>query len=436
MLAGPLDDLGLHRCDQPAVAALLADLDPDDRSPVAGRWRVWMFRAGRKPPSPIFITRASGSVVETRASLTRSRRPLPSFFRCCSLIASSAGSACQRPLDPIEPLTRRPLTRHLLLATRARLGCIGRLPLRGQPLDLLARLAPGTAPGSAADGTSPTPAAARTRTPSWATRLSVTSSSLISSADRLGQQLVQLLLVRHPKVRQQVVVDRHPAPQPPIHVVLLGQPGQPTGTPDPLHRRQHPQPQQHLRIARRPPWPIHRRPNPGVERPQLQPLHHRPDRPRRMVHLPPDPPGSAAPARSGPAPLARSAARALPPTGFGRTSCCSGIPGNCWWLAHRSSSHRGCLILPHHPLAPVEGTRRILAPPAPPTPPTTPSPSIAPKRSQAFRMTGGMASSSARDDGVNQRPSASAWTSTNGLAVAGRLWCRGGGSRRPAPRPR
>ena len=36
MLPGPLDDLGLHRGDQPAVAALLADLHPDDRPAVAG----------------------------------------------------------------------------------------------------------------------------------------------------------------------------------------------------------------------------------------------------------------------------------------------------------------------------------------------------------------------------------------------------------------
>ncbi len=61
--------------------------------------------------------------------------------------------------------------------------------------------------------------------------------------------------MRHAKIRQCVVVHRHPAAQPAIGEMLLAQPRQLPRAADPLHRR--PQPQRHHQLGRRRRLPRH-----------------------------------------------------------------------------------------------------------------------------------------------------------------------------------
>ena len=64
-----------------------------------------------------------------------------------------------------------------------------------------------------------------------------------------------------------------------------------------------------------------------------------------------------------------------------------GHPWQLRRLAHRSSSNRGCLILPRHPLAPVEGAVALLLRHHPPPCPHAARSASLPIKSQAFRMT-------------------------------------------------
>jgi hypothetical protein len=62
-----------------------------------------------------------------------------------------------------------------------------------------------------------------------------------------GQQLIEHRGVRHAKIRQCVVIHRHPAAQPTIGEMLLAHPGQLPRAADPVHRR--PQPQRHHQLG-------------------------------------------------------------------------------------------------------------------------------------------------------------------------------------------
>ena len=89
--------------------------------------------------------------------------------------------------------------------------------------------------------------------------------------------------MRHPEIRQRVVVHRHPAAQPAIGEVLLAQPGELPRAADPVHRR--PQPQRHHQLGRRRRLPRHPLPRLHriMQRAQIKRLHKRPHRPHRMI---------------------------------------------------------------------------------------------------------------------------------------------------------
>ena len=99
----------------------------------------------------------------------------------------------------------------------------------------------------------------------------------------MTQQLVQGPLVRHPEVRQHMVIDRYTTAQPAVGIVLLAQLGHPPGTAHPLHSRQQPQGQQHLRVRGGPTGMVHHRLNGAIEGRQVQLLQQPPDSTGRVV---------------------------------------------------------------------------------------------------------------------------------------------------------
>ena len=150
--------------------------------------------AGRKPPSAIFITVASGSVVEHRA-FSRSS----GFF-----LASNSGSRSNAPL--IRSARSR--------AARSRAFCRRRSPAAGSSSNS-ARNAWTWASASASASSrvgrrrnDAAPALARTRIPSCATRFEVDQSLGHQHRDALGQQPVQQFAMVGAEVGQGVVIDR------------------------------------------------------------------------------------------------------------------------------------------------------------------------------------------------------------------------------------
>ena len=93
----------------------------------------------------------------------------------------------------------------------------------------------------------------------------------------LGQKVVQATLVRHPEVREHVIVDGHVPPEPPVSVVLLAQTGQPAGAAHAVHGGQHPQRQQHLGVRGRPSGAAPYRLDALVEGRELHPIQVAPD---------------------------------------------------------------------------------------------------------------------------------------------------------------
>jgi hypothetical protein len=100
-------------------------------------------------------------------------------------------------------------------------------------------------------------------------------------ADR--QLLVQELRVRHPKVRQGVVIDRYPTTEPTVGVVLQAQARQCPRAADALDRRIQPQGNEDHRIDRRTPGAPFHCTNALIQRRQLHPLDKRPHRSHRVI---------------------------------------------------------------------------------------------------------------------------------------------------------
>ena len=191
--------------------------------------------AGRKPPFAIFMTRASGSVVEGPGLLllranasprSSSTRPTPSPPRgafpgrpCAGRLADDA---CRRPDPPAIPDARSRLARE--------------------------RTASDSPPASPAAGTRPpwhwpAPGIPSTATPAGHQALDACVSPRSASTT-------------HPErhgpcqMRQRVVVHRHPAAKPPIGKMLRAQPHQLAGRTHAVQGRVQPQGQQNPRVNR------------------------------------------------------------------------------------------------------------------------------------------------------------------------------------------
>jgi hypothetical protein len=107
--------------------------------------------------------------------------------------------------------------------------------------------------------------------------------ALEQRGDAAGELRIEPRAMAHPEVRQRVVIDPDPAADPAVRVVALAQPIE-------LARRAHPvdscpQPQRHQdrRVDRRPPGRALDRPDPGVQRRQIERPNERPDRAHRMI---------------------------------------------------------------------------------------------------------------------------------------------------------
>lgn len=121
----------------------------------------WPLKAGRKPPSAIFMTRQSGAVVETRPFprlLLGPRPPAP------GPAPSAPAGVSPRPLGGAPPPA---------FATSPQ---DPRVPLPARPPPEPPH-PPGAVRADPLEGNEAAPALARTRTPSWATRLRSTSPS-------------------------------------------------------------------------------------------------------------------------------------------------------------------------------------------------------------------------------------------------------------------
>ena len=186
------------------------------------------------------MTRASGSVVDTRAS-RRAFSGLPGFDRL------DRGQLRQGLFDARQPIGRRTALRGLG-SGRRRL----RLPVR--PLDLLARLPLTRLQRLAAAKRAGAGTAADPRAIVGDAR-HASQSRDAASGDRLRQQIIERRLVRHPKIAQRVVIHRHAAAQPAIRIMAITEAIHFARAADAVHRGVQPQRDQNLRIDRRPAGP-------------------------------------------------------------------------------------------------------------------------------------------------------------------------------------
>lgn len=100
----------------------------------------------------------------------------------------------------------------------------------------------------------------------------------------VSQHLVEKLHLLDSEVRQGVMVDRDPAADPAVRIVLLRQAFNRPRTPHPLHRRIEPQSQVNPRIRRGTARPALHRLDLRIKRPQFERLHELPHRSRRVIH--------------------------------------------------------------------------------------------------------------------------------------------------------
>jgi len=100
-------------------------------------------------------------------------------------------------------------------------------------------------------------------------------------ADR--QLLVQERRVRHPKVRQGVVIDRYPTTEPTVGVMLQAQARQCPRAANALDRRVQPQGNEDHRIDRRAPGAPFHCTNALIQRRQIHALNKRPHRSHRVI---------------------------------------------------------------------------------------------------------------------------------------------------------
>src|SRR3972149_1440715 len=179
--------------------------------------------AGRNPPSGIFITRAWGSVVETRGAVTFSRLPLARVRCCRSLAAWASGRYASASAPRCPPSLAHPL--YLL------------------PGLLQAALQSLLAPKGGGPGTSPYPHPVL--------RYLVQTDHLArhQTAHNLGQQVIHRRWVRHSEVGEHMVVDGHATSQPAVGIMLMAEPVQLPSATHSLHRGIDPQRQEHLGLA-------------------------------------------------------------------------------------------------------------------------------------------------------------------------------------------
>ena len=97
------------------------------------------------------------------------------------------------------------------------------------------------------------PAPARTRVPSWAIRLTVTSFAADQHRQHLGQEVLDRRLVLDPEVVEHVIVDRHGAAEPAVGVALAAEACQFATAGDPLSGGIEPERHQQLGVGGRPP---------------------------------------------------------------------------------------------------------------------------------------------------------------------------------------
>jgi len=211
------------------------------------------------------MTRASGSVVETRASATG--RLCPPRPRARALAASRSGraSSAARTLASRSRAARDPSARgggivvELVAQDRHLRRGILESPLQAAPAAVAAgprrRAHPDPVVGDPLEG------------------------HLAAREERrhaLGEEVVEQLGVRHPEVGEGVVVDADPAADPAVGVVLVAQAVEGPGAAHPLERGVQPERHEDRRVDRRTAAVALRLPDLGVEGRQVEALDERP----------------------------------------------------------------------------------------------------------------------------------------------------------------
>lgn len=113
--------------------------------------------------------------------------------------------------------------------------------------------------------------------------LQIRQSGMQAGGEALGRQTLQDLRVRHPEVRERVVVHAHPATQPAEAQELPTQPRQHARAPHLLQGRVQPQRHQQARITRRMTGPTLDRLDRPVQLRQIELLDKRPHQTRPVV---------------------------------------------------------------------------------------------------------------------------------------------------------